>query len=467
MLAAPVLAARLLLAGVLAVAAVAKLADLRGSERAAADCGVPEALAPAVGLGLPLAELAVAVLLLPSATAFAGAVGAVALLALFSAAIAVSLRRGRAPDCHCFGQLHSAPAGPSSLARNAVLAAIAAFAIAGTLSGSATSAVAWIGDLDATERAIAGAAVALLTAGAVAFLLLLRSYGQLLLRVEVLEHGERGPQLPRRAPDFTATTTEGTEVALHDLLAPGVPLMLIFASPDCTPCDALLPDVAVWQSEHAGRIRLAVASSGDAEDVRAEAEELELDDVLVDEGSELYRAFHANGTPSAVLIGPDGAIASSMASGPDRIKALLAAAVRAPDVPVGAPAPAVELPSLDGERVNLADLRGRETLLLFWNPACGYCRAMHDELLAWESTVNGESPRLVVVSSGGEEATRSERFRSTVLLDDELVAGNRFGARGTPMALLLDADGRVASPLAAGPDAVLALRAGAATPSPG
>ena len=46
---------------------------------------------------------------------------------VFSVAIALSLARGRAPECHCFGQLHSAPAGPMTLARNAVLAALAVF----------------------------------------------------------------------------------------------------------------------------------------------------------------------------------------------------------------------------------------------------------------------------------------------------------------------------------------------------
>ena len=37
--------------------------------------------------------------------------------------------RGRAPDCHCFGQLHSAPAGREALVRNGVLAVLAAVVI--------------------------------------------------------------------------------------------------------------------------------------------------------------------------------------------------------------------------------------------------------------------------------------------------------------------------------------------------
>lgn len=105
----------------------------------------------------------------------------------------------------------------------------------------------------------------------------------------------------------------------------------------------------------------------------------------------------------------------------------------------------------------MSDLLDAETLLLFWNPECGFCRQMHDRLLAWEATANGGSPRLVVVSSGNTERTRADGFRSTVLLDQEFAAGDAFGANGTPMAMMIDGDGRIASRVVAGADAVLEL----------
>ena len=86
-----------LVAASFAVAGAAKLADLPGSRRAVAAFGVPAGLAGVVGVALPLAELAVAVLLLPEATAWWGALGALVLLLLFCAAIGVSLARGRRP----------------------------------------------------------------------------------------------------------------------------------------------------------------------------------------------------------------------------------------------------------------------------------------------------------------------------------------------------------------------------------
>ena len=49
-------------------------------------------------------------------------------------------------------------------------------------------------------------------------------------------------------------------------------------------------------------------------------------------------------------------------------------------------------------------------------------------------------------------------LRSPVLLDqDGMRVGGLFGASGTPMALLVDAEGKIASELAAGAPAVLAL----------
>jgi hypothetical protein len=44
-----------------------------------------------------------------------------------------------------------------------------------------------------------------------------------------------------------------------------------------------------------------------------------------------------------------------------------------------------------------------------------------------------------------------------VLLDDGFAAGQAFGSTGTPQAVLVDTDATIASPLAAGAGAVLAL----------
>src|SRR5947209_11577167 len=158
------LIARLLLAGVFAVAGVAKLADLHGSRRAAVGFGVPHRLAPVLAVLVPLFELAVAIALLPDSTVTVGATGALVLLSLFTLAIVWSMIRGEAPDCHCFGRLHSASAGWSSLGRNLALGALASLVLVAGWNHAGLSAVGWIGDLS-------GAGIVAVTLGIVLVLL--------------------------------------------------------------------------------------------------------------------------------------------------------------------------------------------------------------------------------------------------------------------------------------------------------
>src|SRR5204863_10024828 len=118
---------------------------------------------------LPLAELVVAALLLFSGTAVIGAIGAAALLGLFIVAIAASLARGKRPDCHCFGQVHSEPVGPATLVRNAVLVGLAVLIIADGRGG--TNVWDWFADLTATGwLPVAAAVVVAITLGVPAWL---------------------------------------------------------------------------------------------------------------------------------------------------------------------------------------------------------------------------------------------------------------------------------------------------------
>src|SRR5439155_13340696 len=122
-----------------------KLMDLKETRKAVAAFGAPGRIAGGFAIALPLAELAIAGLLMPASTAAYASLGVLVLLAIFSAAISSNLARGRAPECHCFGQLHSAPVSWRTLVRNALLVALAAFALAESLRGRDRSAVAWLG----------------------------------------------------------------------------------------------------------------------------------------------------------------------------------------------------------------------------------------------------------------------------------------------------------------------------------
>jgi Methylamine utilisation protein MauE len=184
------LTTRLLLALVFVVAGLAKLADRSGSQQALRDFGVPTLLAAPLGILLPLAELAVAVALVPTVSAWWGAVGALLLLLLFSAGISYNLAHGRTPQCHCFGQLHSAPVGWPTLLRNLVLAAIAGFIVGLGRVNIGPSAVSWLGTLTTVQRIglLVGVILAVLLM-ALGWILVqvLRQQGRLLLRLEAVE----------------------------------------------------------------------------------------------------------------------------------------------------------------------------------------------------------------------------------------------------------------------------------------
>ena len=169
-------------------------ADRAGSRRAVTDFGVPTALAPALGILLPLAELAVAVALIPASSAWWGADGALVLLLLFVVGIAANLARGRKPECRCFGQLHSEPAGWKTLVRNGVLAVVAGFVVWEGYRGADPARWLRLAGLSAAQVVglVFGLALLVVLAAQWSLLLnLLRQYGRLLVRVDALER-ERG-----------------------------------------------------------------------------------------------------------------------------------------------------------------------------------------------------------------------------------------------------------------------------------
>ncbi len=481
---------RALLVGVFALAGAAKLADLEGSRAAVLGFGVPERLARVTGTLLPIAELTIAGLLLFGGTARAGAVGAFLLLLAFCAGIANAMRRGEAPDCHCFGQIHSEPAGPRTLARNGALAGLAAIAAfagsgpgagledAGSLSGAAVAAI--VGAL--LLAAVVGAA-------AMALLGLLRQNGRLLLRVEALEGALRArgiaipevqaPSEPGLAPGSPAPAFEltdvigGQRISLESLRAAGKPVLLFFTDPGCGPCRALLPRIGEWRRAHSGTLTVAAITRGDAERMRPEASEHGVEPVLAEPADRMVsEAYEARATPSAVLVDAQGRIASAVAAGEAAIAALVqrttAPALQVeqlrPAAKPGDPLPGTNgITDLDGVATELPSvLAGRERVLVFWDPNCGFCRRMVGDLNALERDEPGAGGSLVLISRGDAQANRDQGIRAPILLEASFELGPKVGVRGTPSAIRVSADGRVASEVAVGADAVLALARGAA-----
>lgn len=490
-------AARILLAFVFVVSALTKLADREGTHDAVSAFGLSMVAAP-VAVLLPLTELIVAAALLPAVSAWWGSLAALGLLTAFILAISISLLRGNRPECHCFGQLHSKPIGWPTLVRNGALAAMAGFVVWHGPRDSGPNALAWLADLSGVQPAATlGGVVLLIFVILEVWLLvnLLRQSGRLLVRIDALEEriGAAGipdspliepqtlPGLPvgTPAPPFSLSGLHGERLTLDALRAAGCPVILLFSDPNCGPCNSLMPEITRWQREQAGRLRIALLNSGSADDNRAKALDHGLTDLLLESNSHVAQAYQVGGTPSAVIVNPDGTIGSPLAAGADAIRALIARTIGEPTpLPLVAPtahngnqthaasrrigqqAPAVQLPDLHGKTVSLKRFRGKDTLVLFWNPGCGFCQEMLDELKGWERSRPEGSPEIVVISSGTVEANRNLGLQSLVLVDEGFTAGSAFGVNGTPMAVLVDADGRIASEGVAGAPAVLELAKG-------
>lgn len=478
--------------------------------------GLPPSLAQPVAILLPIAEIAVAILLLPKATAWYGAIGAFILLAAFVIAIAYNMSQGRHPDCHCFGQIHSEPAGWPTLIRNALLGAVALFVMAyGTDRFSFShgdagySMIGWFGDLSRWEQVATVLGVIGLIALAVQSWLvvhLLGQNGRVLLRLDALEAslaaGGEGfvpaaqpdqapapaPGLPvgSPAPAFKLEGLHGETMTLDALRSAGKQVMLVFSDPSCGPCNALLPDIARWQKEHADKLSIALISRGKPDANRSKAAEHGLSHVLLQENREVASVYQAAGTPSAVLVSQDGKIASPVSAGSEAIRQLVArttgsqpARAAAPAARpsqangspsaassrVGEEAPAISLPDLSGKTVKLADFKGQDTLVLFWNPGCGFCKRMSEELKEWEANPPKNAPKLLVVSTGTVEANKEMGLQSTVVLDEGFATGRAFGASGTPSGVLVDKAGKIASDLAVGAPGVMALARGEKAPA--
>ncbi len=494
------LIARLALAGVFALAAVGKLTD-RNARRAMIRFGVPASLATPVVIALPLAEIGVAVALIPAPTARLGALASVGLLSAFTIAIVVNLALGRRPDCNCFGQVHSSRVGAATILRNLALGAVAAFIAWGGPGLELSAAVARVADLMLTpsdgDVPLRPADVIGAAAGIALFALvviqgwlvfnLIRQNGRLLSRVEVLEAATgaadvpRGPLLglPIGAPapglalseldGFSLSNPRGEAVSLRAVCGERQAVLLVFCDPEWGSCKEFLPQLARWQKEDGANVRVVLISRGSARLNRRLVADYGLSTVLVQRGRELSKAYGAKDVPSAVLIRADGRIGSRVARGAEAIAGLHAQA-RSPKLSLitfdaagatppklGHAAPPLSLPDLTGRTVDLWDFRGEEVVLLFWSPHCGYCKEMLRSLKRWERRAAEEAPRLVLVASGGAETNRAMGLRSAVVLDEDRKAGDAFGSSGTPSAVLVDRAGRIASEVVVGAEEVLAL----------
>lgn len=466
------LLSRLILAGAFALAGVTKLVDRPGTGEALIGFGVPTAWVSPLAVTLPTVEIAVAVALLPSASASLAALAALAVLLIFLIVTVFHLLRGHRPHCHCFGQLYSKPVGLQTVLANGVLVAIAVFLLLGSQGREAPSFTRQFASLSQTSQVILVGSVLSVAALVANFLLLwqiILQQGRLLLKLETIggPSGEARPNAQLNglavgslAPEFRAMRGDGSGgfETLSTLLKSGKPLLLIFTNPHCGPCQSLAPQLPIWQARSRERLTFVLVVGGRVGEGTQSIAGWH-GTSLMDENGAVAAAFRAHGTPSAVLISQSGTIASPIAMGEEAIRVLVgteegkstAGLRRGDSIPSN-----LELLDTKGQRRVVRSLISRNTILLFWNPTCAFCRKMLARLKEWAQNRTEADPELLVIASGltGDGVTD---FSAPTLLDESFSFGRALGVMGTPTGIVVDGAGRLMASPAAGEVAIFDL----------
>ena len=469
---------RVLIAGIFMLAGTGKLLDTSGSAKAAADFGIPANMSVAVGYALPIAEIVLALMMLSPTTSWYGAVGASLLLFAFIGGMWWQMSQGKAPECHCFGQVHSEPVSPKSIARNVLLASltlllvIAGRSFQGPSIGTTPSSV-------LQTLLLLGIAVAAVVAIS-QFNKVLAGQSVISRKIELLEllagadtpkerqeagNPEDGLPIGALFPDFEIADRSGQITTLSGLLNAGQPLLLFFVGPTCSPCKALMPEIMDWHSALAGKAEVVLVTSGSPKE---NAEKLEIADgiqVIFDTDRELAQSVYARWTPSALLVRRDGRVASHIAVGDNAIRELVSKVKQAnvdekhfyikngnpsSKSKIGQRIPEFALEAIDGALISSKDLAERKTLAVFWSTSCPHCVAMMASLQAWDQAKSENDPKLVVFSEGDVEAHSGYGLRSPIVLEDGYKTAAELGMYGTPSAVLIDEDGVIVSEAAIG-----------------
>lgn len=478
---------RSLLAAVFGVAGVAKLVDRDGSRKAMLEFGVPPSISNLAAILLPVVEIAIAFSLLFVKTSWPAAIAGSSLLAFFCAGIVYQLVKGNAPDCHCFGQLHSEPVSVFALVRNVFFFAAGVILV---ISGPSAQGL----DLALVEPSVLIVVFSFVIVGLLVAVISRQSQhsaGQnaLMRRIEMLELiagegsavdrenvGSPNDGLPIGAfvPDMLLEDSNGGQVSTRAIVSDGMPAILFFVSPTCSPCKALVPRMHEWAAEFSGRLGTVFVSSGTVEANAATFGDHEGKTLVRQKDREFADAMSSRWTPSAVLVDRNGRIASHVAAG-DTAIAELVKRVRDTDltadhlyihdperahgaglVEIGKRLPQFSVKAIDGRQVESSNI-SRPTLITFWSPTCPHCGKMADELRKWDAERELSDPDLVVFADGDIDLIRGLDLKSPIVLDKGYAVAENLGMHGTPSAILIDERGRFASEIAIGAPNIRAL----------
>ena len=360
------------------------------------------------------------------------------------------------------------------------------------------------------QVALVGVGLVLTAAAAIEILLvimLVRQHGRIMLaqqelsgrlqrieaRLAPASQAPSGLPVGSEAPRFVLPDLAGKERRLEEFL--GQPVVLAFFSTTCGYCLQLAPRLRHLPSNG---IRMVLVSQGGSEQLQMLAREHEWhSDVLLQNSTELMIAYRANGTPTGYLLDAQGRIASALAIGADALLSLLGEPAAEPKEPErltakslrqkeqsaaermaaaglavtesklnraglapGEKAPDFTLSDVEGIFRSLADFRGKQVLLLFSDPNCGPCQTLAPSLVQFKEHAPANT-EVIMVSGGDADANRAkikqQRLNFPVLLQKHWEVSKAYAMFATPVAYLIDSDGRIEREVAVGPEAVESL----------
>jgi peroxiredoxin len=134
----------------------------------------------------------------------------------------------------------------------------------------------------------------------------------------------------------------------------------------------------------------------------------------------------------------------------------------------GLDAPGFELPDLAGQHRSLVDFRGVPRLLIFFNPDCGFCQELAPKLAERQipkpnsqQTEGAGRPVPLILSIGDPGKNRrffaEQKLGYPVLVQPDTEVAAAYRAAGTPSGYVIDEEGKIASELVIGGEALLAL----------
>ncbi len=292
--------------------------------------------------------------------------------------------------------------------------------------------------------------------------------------------------VPAPAFELPSLTGEARQTTLEAFR--GSRVLLMFFRPDCSYCEQMAPELATLPTD--GReghpIPLVIASGGERENREFIARHKLKGPFLLQPGTDVSALYQVSGTPIGYLIDEQGTVVSGELAGSNPllgafrdpasvIKQLPSAPIQVSTglglmttkshlqregLSAGSLAPEFTLPDLTDTQVSLGDYHGKSVLLVFSDPTCGPCQVLAPDLERLHRE-RREFLQVVMVSRGDLAANQAKAAEHgltfPIVRQRHWEVSRAYGIFKTPVGYLVDSQGILASDVAVGGEAILAL----------